>query len=167
MASPVLRAPFSVKWPLPSLPRSGTNSSAAYTFPTPSLSVSPDACYLEGRERPAAGLLGVQGQRCPVGVTVASGLRPGDTSPGGAAGAETQQHGGVLEGNPWPTRIPLAPQSIPAGTLLCPKLARTPAVVGQPCPQKLVEGLVPGLALLRAMRSVSGYKGLRRVDRLR
>lgn len=43
----------------------------------------------------------------------------------------------------------------------------TPLKVGQPCNQKLVEGLVPGLALLRATRSVSGYKGLRRVDNLR
>ena len=67
------------------------------------------ACYVEGGERtrpPRAGLRGVQGRRRPVGVTVASGLRPWDTSPAGTAGAESPQRGGVLEG------IPVLPGSL-------------------------------------------------------
>lgn len=49
-----------------------------------------------------AGLLGMQGQRCPVGVTAVPELRPPDTKPGQHWQVQTQQpvgSGGVLEEN--------------------------------------------------------------------
>lgn len=78
--------------------------------------------------QPAAGPLGMQGRWCPVGVTVASALRPGDTGPGGTAGAEPQQRGGVR----WKGIIGLPGflgrhKTFPLGFSYDPKPARSPS----------------------------------------
>lgn len=154
-----LSAPLGV--PIP--PQTGLHLSSAQSL---SLTEAPEtrtACYLEGWERsrlPAAGLLGVQGRRCPVGVTVASGLRPGDTSPGILAGAEPQQLGECRKGI---QGLPGSLQRCEA-FLLKPSYVQNLPEIGQPWNQKLVERLVPSLAQLRATTSASSYKGLPRVD---
>lgn len=119
---------------------------------------------------PAADLLGMQGRWCPVGVTVASGLRPGNPSPGGTAGAESPQlgvgagGGCLLEGNHWPAWIPREPQSIPAGTLTIQNPPAALLGIWQPWNQKSVERLEPGLARRRATQSVFHDKGRGWVD---
>lgn len=89
---------------------------------------------------PAAGLLGMQGCRCPVGVTVASGLRPRTPALEAQQVRSPSGERGVLEGNHWPAWIPRTPQSIPAGTLF--KTQNLPAGlpgIQQPWNQKSVE----------------------------
>lgn len=104
----------------------------------------------------------MQGRRCPVGVTVASGLKPPNSSPEGRQVQSAPAAWGCVGGESRAAWISPAPKSSSFQFLLLLKIQKPPAMdrrMGKQGNQKLMEMLAHSPARWRATGSVSRCMG--------